>query len=63
MEKELPKNWVETELGNLITLMNGYAFKSTDYSDVGIPIIRMSDIENNEINILKSVRVAQKKGI
>jgi type I restriction enzyme S subunit len=61
MEKELPKNWVETELGNLITLMNGYAFKSTDYSDVGIPIIRMSDIENNEINILKSVRVAQKK--
>lgn len=61
MEKQLPKNWVETELGNIINLMNGYAFKSNDYSNEGIPIIRMSDIENNEINIEKAVRVPEKK--
>lgn len=61
MESKLPKNWVETELGKIINLMNGHAFKSTDYANEGIPIIRMSDIDNNEINIQKAVRVPDKK--
>lgn len=58
MEKQLPKNWVECTLGDLLILKNGYAFKSSDYINEGIPIIRMSDIDNNEINLNKAVRVS-----
>lgn len=59
MEKSLPKGWVETELGNIVQIVNGYAFKSTDYLDAGIPIIRMSDIENNRITVNKAARVSE----
>lgn len=49
MEKKLPKGWVETEVGNILKLHNGYAFKSSEYSEKGIPIIRISDIKNGKV--------------
>lgn len=60
MEKKLPKNWVETELGSIVKVINGYAFKSSDYNDEGIPIIRMSDIAENRISTKKAARVQEK---
>ena len=44
MENSLPKGWVECKLGEILSLKNGYAFKSSDYSIEGIPLIRISDI-------------------
>lgn len=38
------ENWIKVELGEVIKLKNGYAFKSSKYKDIGIPIIRISDI-------------------
>jgi len=58
---EVPENWVWTYLGIFCRLFNGYAYKSTDYSEIGVPLIRISDINEGDVNITdKTVRVPQK---
>lgn len=59
MENKLPKNWVETELGNILKLKNGYAFKSSNYSDKGIPVIRISDIKKGVVKVDDAVKVLE----
>ena len=56
-ENKLPKGWVECKLGDILTLKNGYAFKSTEYKEIGIPLIRISDIFNQKVNIANSVNI------
>ena len=34
-------------LGDVATYVNGYAFKPSDWSDIGIPIIRIQDLTGN----------------
>ncbi len=34
-------------LGDIATYVNGYAFKPSDWSDIGIPIIRIQDLTGN----------------
>lgn len=61
MEKQLPKNWVETELGNYAILKNGYAFKSNDFQNDGIPVVRISNIRDFKIEIENSTCVDESK--
>lgn len=49
MGKELPDNWVNCKLGEVLTLKNGYAFKSQNYREEGVPVIRISDIQEGEV--------------
>ncbi|MBZ7959291.1 restriction endonuclease subunit S [Campylobacter molothri] len=46
-------------LGDVCEISNGYPFKSNDFIENGIPIIRISDINNNEVTILKSVKIKE----
>ena len=39
--------WPRVRLGDVATYVNGYAFKPTDWSDVGKPIIRIQDLTGN----------------
>jgi type I restriction enzyme S subunit len=57
MEKKLPKGWVETELSSILKLKNGYAFKSTEYKEEGVPVIRISDIKDGAIKTDKAICV------
>ncbi|MED4935578.1 restriction endonuclease subunit S [Heyndrickxia coagulans] len=41
---EVPVNWVWTKLGKIANYHNGKAFKPTDWSDKGRPIIRIQDL-------------------
>lgn len=59
MEKQLPKNWVETELGNYAYLKNGYAFKSSDFCNIGIPVIKIANIKDGRIDLDDSMCVDQ----
>lgn len=61
MKKQLPKNWVETELGNYAILKNGYAFKSNDFQNDGIPVVRISNIRDFKIEIENSTCVDESK--
>lgn len=44
MEKELPEGWVEAPIGELCQLFNGRAFKKTEWSKTGLPIIRIQNL-------------------
>ncbi len=54
MENNLPKNWENCKLGDILKLKNGYAFKSKDYKNDGIPVIRISDIQQGFVTTRKS---------
>jgi type I restriction enzyme S subunit len=46
LDKEIPVGWEYGELGSLIETINGYAFKSEDFSSNGLyPIIKIKNIK------------------
>lgn len=49
MEKQLPKNWVKTELGLVAEVTSGYGFpiKYQGFSDYEIPFFKVGDISEN----------------
>jgi type I restriction enzyme S subunit len=44
---ELPPGWVWTVLGEVQVFTNGFAFKSEDYQESGIGIVRMGELGSN----------------
>jgi len=56
----IPKHWQVKKLGEVCKLKNGFAFKSTDYKNEGIPVIRISDIKNGIVSSQGAVRVKSK---
>ena len=49
---DLPTGWIITELENVCTIQGGYAFKSKDYIKKGIPLVRISNlVENNNVDL------------
>lgn len=42
------KAWSQADIGTLCNLINGRAFKSTEWSDTGLPIIRIQNLNNLE---------------
>ncbi len=45
------EGWIEYMLGDLINIQNGYAFKSTDYTDAGYFVIRIGNVQDGEITL------------
>lgn len=45
---ELPDNWKWIEIGNQLDLLNGMAFKPTDWSKEGLRIVRIQNLNNPE---------------
>lgn len=56
----IPKYWQVKKLGDLCKLKNGFAFKSIDYKNSGIPVIRISDINVGIVSSKDSVKVEAK---
>ena len=50
MPFEIPSSWVWTTVGEICFFENGYAFSSDDYTTSGIPLIRISNIKDNQIS-------------
>ncbi|NVK75105.1 MAG: restriction endonuclease subunit S [Oceanospirillaceae bacterium] len=42
---EIPESWEVTKLKYLSEILNGYAFKSDDYTDHGVPVVRIGDVK------------------
>ncbi len=40
--------WATVKLGDVATYINGYAFKPSDWSDTGLPIIRIQNLTGND---------------
>ena len=54
---KVPSNWVWTRLGEVCVFENGFAFKSTDYKETGIPLLRISNIQNKQIDFTDCVYI------
>ena len=52
---KLPKGWIMCRLSNVCKINSGFAFSSNDYRTEGIPLIRISNIKNNTINLTECV--------
>lgn len=52
-------NWKTKKLGEVCKLKNGFAFKSDNYLDNGIPVIRISDIKDGLIVPRNTVYVSE----
>jgi len=48
---EIPKGWSVENLGELIDYKKGFAFKSKDYKENGVPIVRVSDFTDKSIDM------------
>lgn len=53
----IPDEWAVVKLKYVATILSGYSFKSDDFIDDGIPIIRISDIKK-EINWEETKKVS-----
>ena len=56
----LSKEFRLEKLGRYIKILGGYAFKSSQYQEKGIPVIRISDLQNEKID-LSNVKYYEEK--
>ena len=42
---EVPKGWEQTTLSEICEMQNGYAFKSSDWMEQGIPVIKIGSVK------------------
>lgn len=59
--KDMNEDWVECNLGDLLKLKNGFAFKSSTYSPEGIPVLRIGDIQDWNVNAENANRIKEHK--
>ena len=50
-EAQLPKGWEIKKLGQVCDFQNGFAFKSNTYKETGLPILRITNIQNQSLEI------------
>lgn len=52
---KLPDNWCWTKINSISEILNGYAFKSAHYSEAGVRIIRITNVQDGFIEDEKPV--------
>ena len=57
--EELKAGWKKVNLGDIIEVQKGYAFKSKDFLNKGIKIIKVSNLENETINFLDCACISE----
>ena len=48
---EVPLGWESVALSKICSMQNGYAFKSSDWRDEGIPVIKIGSIQSNIVTV------------
>ncbi|HGO5817995.1 Putative type I restriction enzyme specificity protein MPN_638 [Mannheimia haemolytica] len=48
---EVPKEWENTTLSEICSMQNGYAFKSNEWTDSGIPVIKIGSVKPMIVDI------------
>lgn len=52
-----PDSWATCKVGDVVELKNGFAFKSGEFTPSGIEVIRISNIQDGEIDLSDAVHV------
>lgn len=53
------EDWINCKLGDLLKLKNGFAFKSSNYTKDGIPVLRIGDIYDWNVNSADAQKVKE----
>lgn len=61
MSSIMKEDWIEVELGDLLKLKNGFAFKASNYKKEGIPVFRIGDINDWIVSEKNAVRIDEKE--
>lgn len=56
---EIPSHWERTKLKRYVSIFTGYSFKSDWFGEEGIPVIRISNIQDGFIDFTKSVYLTE----
>jgi len=48
---DIPSGWKVAELGTISTFLNGYAFKSADWQDKGVPVVKIGSVKPGFVDI------------
>jgi len=59
-ENGLPEGWDEKRFIDVASLKNGYAFKSTDWTEEGVPVIKIKSIKDGSIDLGNASLVSDK---
>jgi type I restriction enzyme S subunit len=54
---QLKKGWEIKKLGEVCNFQNGFAFKSKTYKDEGTPVVRITNIQDEKLDLTKIVYV------
>lgn len=57
---KIPDSWKWVKISRVTDFINGFAFKSEEYSQIGIGIVRMSDLKLGQIAVHGMKRVPEK---
>ncbi len=55
----IPDDWEWISIGELVEFKNGYAYKSTDFSDMGVPVLRISNIQDGSVSTKNMAYIAE----
>ena len=47
MMNDIPENWLRVRIGDFCDLVNGRAFKTREWTNKGLPIIRIQNLKNS----------------
>jgi len=53
--QSLPSRWEKVRFGAICEVQTGFAFKSVDYVDEGIPLVRIGNLKAREVDLDNSV--------
>jgi type I restriction enzyme S subunit len=56
-------SWKKYKIGKLVSHKKGFAFKSKHYLSKGIPIVRVSDLTENSIDLSSCLKVSEETSI
>ena len=56
---ELPNGWEAVPLGEVITVRNGYAFKSADFTKEGVPVVKQSNLTGSTVDLTDCAYVSE----
>ncbi len=57
---KLPNGWQEFNLGALVDLKSGFAYKSLDWVDEGVPVIKIANVRNGIVDLRGCSYITQK---
>ncbi len=56
----IPQGWTVMTLGHLIGLLNGFAFKSQDWMECGVPVVKIGSVKPGYIDLDEGSFVSEK---